>query len=69
MLQSTKNVYDSLKGWKALLVSLALAIAGVLQSADWATIVPQGAVGPVMIGLGIGVAALRALANVPADKG
>ncbi|MBN8996494.1 MAG: hypothetical protein J0H94_14835 [Rhizobiales bacterium] len=68
MLQSTKNAYDSLKGWKTLVVSLGIAAAGVLQSADWATIVPPGAVGPVMIGIGVAVAALRAVTNTPAGK-
>ena len=68
MLQSSKNAYDSLKGWKTLIVSLALAAAGVLQSADWATIVPSGAVGPVMIGIGVAVAALRAVTDTPVGK-
>jgi hypothetical protein len=68
MLQSTKNAYDSLKGWKTLLISLGIAAAGVLQTADWATIVPSGAVGPVMVGIGIAVAALRAITDTPAGK-
>ena len=68
MLQSTKNAYDSLKGWKTLLVSLGIAAAGVLQTADWATIVPSGAVGPVMVGIGIAVAAFRAISNTPVGK-
>jgi len=68
MLQSTKNAYDSLKGWKTLLVSLGIAAAGVFQTADWATIVPSGAVGPVMVGIGIAVAALRAITDTPAGK-
>jgi hypothetical protein len=48
MLESTKNAVGALKGWKTLIASLAIAGAGVLQSADWATIVPAGTVGPVM---------------------
>lgn len=68
MLQSTKNAYDSLKGWKTVLVSLGIAAAGVLQTADWTTIVPAGAVGPVMVGIGIAVAALRAITNTPVGK-
>ena len=68
MLQSTRNAYDSLKGWKTLLLSLGIAAAGVLQSADWATIVPSGAVGPVMIGIGVAVAALRAVTSTPVGK-
>ena len=65
MLQSTKNAYDALKGWKTLLLSLGIAAAGVLQSADWTTIVPSGAVGPVMVGIGIVVAAFRAITDTP----
>jgi hypothetical protein len=68
MLQSTKSAYDSLKGWKTVLVSLGIAAAGVLQTADWTTIVPAGAVGPVMVGIGIAVAALRAITNTPVGK-
>lgn len=69
MLQSTKNAYGALKGWKTLLVSLGIAAAGVLQAADWATIVPSGAVGPVMVGIGIAVAALRAITDTRVGTG
>ncbi len=69
MLESTKNAVGALKGWKTLIASLAIAGAGVLQSADWATIVPAGTVGPVMIGIGVLVATLRTLTDTPVGRG
>ncbi len=68
MLGSTRNAIGALKGWKTLLASFAIAGVGVLQSADWATIVPAGAVGPVMVGIGVVVAALRTLTNTPVGR-
>ncbi len=52
----------------ALVVASCNLDSGVLQSADWATIVPSGAVGPVMVGIGVAVAALRTLTDTPVGK-
>ena len=57
------------KGWKTLAASLAIAIAGVLQSTDWTTIVPPDKVGPVMVGIGVLMAVLRVLTNGPVGRG
>ncbi|HZP20100.1 MAG TPA: hypothetical protein VFB16_07795 [Bauldia sp.] len=54
-----------LKGWRTLLLALGLSTVGVLQSADWATIVPPQSVGPVMLGVGVAVGVLRALTTTP----
>ena len=61
-------VWGGLKGWKTLLLSLAMAIVGVLQSADWATIVEPGQVGPAMLVTGVAVAVLRAVTDTPIGK-
>ncbi len=62
------RVWQTLKGWKTMLVSLAIAVAGVLQTADWATIVPPSKVGPTILGMAILVAVLRALTTTPVGR-
>lgn len=65
MLANILTLWAAAKGWRTLVVSLVLAVVGVLQTADWATIVGPAAVGPVMLGIGAVVAVLRALTDTP----
>jgi transcriptional regulator of nitric oxide reductase len=65
MFAKVMTLWTAAKGWRTLGVSLVLAVVGVLQTADWATIVGPGAIGPVMLGVGAVVAALRALTDTP----
>jgi len=44
------------------------APASVLQTADWATLVGENAVGPVMVAIGIAVGALRAFTDTPLGR-
>jgi hypothetical protein len=62
------NAASPLKGWRTILLSIGLSAVGVLQTADWATIVKPGQVGPVMLGVGILVGVLRALTDTPVGK-
>ena len=62
------GIWSSLKGWKTILVAIAIAVVGVLQSADWATVVPERWVGPTMLGIGLLVALLRTLTDTPVGK-
>jgi len=62
------EAWNAAKGWKTLAASLAIAVMGVLQTADWTTIVPPGSVGPVMVGIGVVMAVLRALTDGPVGK-
>lgn len=48
-----------------MLVSVALAVAGVLQTADWATIVGPRQVGPTILAVAVVVAVLRVLTDTP----
>jgi hypothetical protein len=57
-----------LKGWRTLLFSLLVAGIGVLQSTDWATIVPERYVGPTILAIGLAVAALRVLTTSPVGR-
>lgn len=59
------ETWNAAKGWRTLAASLAIAVAGVLQTADWTTIVPPDRVGPVMVGIGVAMALLRALTDGP----
>ena len=54
-------------GYKTLLFSLLVAGAGVLQTFDWITVVPQEKTwsGIVMVALGAAIAGLRALTTTP----
>lgn len=56
-----------MKGWKTLGWSLFLAVAGVLQTFDFTTIVPQGQqwTGTVLIAIGAVNAALRFVTTTP----
>ena len=62
------ETWNAAKGWKTLAASLAIAVAGVLQAADWTTIVPPDKVGPVMVGIGVVMAVLRTLTDGPVGK-
>jgi hypothetical protein len=68
MIVKIAELWIALKGWRTLALSLALAVVGVLQTADWATIVGPGAVGPVMLWISAIVAALRLVTNSPVGK-
>jgi len=56
------------KGWRTLIVSVALAVTGVLQAADWTTLVPADKVGPVMAGIGVAMAVLRLVTSGPVGR-
>jgi hypothetical protein len=62
------ETWQAAKGWKTLLASLAIAVMGVLQATDWTTIVPPDKVGPVMVGIGVLMAVLRAVTDGPIGK-
>jgi hypothetical protein len=68
MIVKIAELWIALKGWRTLALSLALAVVGVLQTTDWATIVGQNAVGPVMLWISAAVAALRLVTNSPIGK-
>ncbi len=59
-----------MKGWKTLTFALAVAVAGVLQAFNWATVVPQDKTwsGVVMLAIGAAIAALRYVTDTPAGK-
>ncbi len=54
-------------GYRTLLFSLAVSVAGVLQAFHWTTVVPQDKTwsGIVMIGIGAAIAALRSVTTTP----
>jgi hypothetical protein len=62
------ETWHAAKGWKTLLAAIAIAVVGVLQTTDWTTIVPEDRVGPVMVGIGVLMAVLRALTDGPMGK-
>lgn len=63
MRNGLNGFWQAAKGWRTLLLSVALAVIGVLQTADWATIVGPRQVGPVMLTVAILVAVLRTLTD------
>jgi len=62
------ETWNAVKGWKTLLASLAIAVMGVLQATDWTTIVPADRVGPVLVGIGVLMAVLRAVTDGPMGR-
>jgi hypothetical protein len=69
MTKEIEKAWTRAKGWKTLAAALAVAIIGVLQTTDWASIVPPGRVGPVMLGIAAVMAVLRVLTDGPVGKG
>jgi hypothetical protein len=65
MFEPVRNLWSAAKGWRTVLLSVAIAVAGVLQTADWATIVGPREVGPVLLAIGIVVAVLRTVTDTP----
>jgi len=59
-----------MKGWKTLGFAVALAVAGVFQTFDWASIVPQNQTwsGAAMIAIAGAIAALRVVTTTPVGK-
>jgi anti-sigma-K factor RskA len=68
MAEKLKALWARLKGWRTMIVSLALAVVGVLQTADWATIVAPAEVGPTILIIAILVAVLRTLTDTPVGR-
>jgi hypothetical protein len=52
-----------MKGYRTLLFSLAVAIVGVLQSFDWATVVAPEQAGIALTVIGVAGAVLRFLTS------
>jgi len=65
---TVSQVLNTGKGWRTIIASSALAVLGVLQTADWTTIVQAQQVGPVMIGIGAAGALLRFFTDTPVGK-
>jgi len=59
-----------MKGWKTLIFALLVAVAGVLQTFDWASVVPQDKTwsGAMMMAIGVAIAALRAVTSTPVGR-
>jgi hypothetical protein len=68
MISRLKRIWEKMKGWRTVLLSVALAVVGVLQTADWATIVGPRQVGPTMLAIAILVAVLRAVTDTPVGR-
>lgn len=54
-----------LTGWRTVIVGAALAVAGFLQTFDWATIIPAAWAGPVIGIIGVVMVVLRGLTSTP----
>jgi hypothetical protein len=63
MIETITHAAGAIKGWRTVLLSVVIAVVGVLQTADWATIIGPRAVGPTMLAIAIAVAVLRAMTD------
>lgn len=57
-----------LKGWKTLIFSASVALIGVLQAADWVSLLGSETAGYVVTGIGIVSAILRFMTDTPVMK-
>jgi hypothetical protein len=58
------------KGWRTLLFACAVAVAGVAQTFDWTTVIPQDQKwsGIAMLCMGGAIAALRYITTTPVGQ-
>ncbi len=57
---------EHLKGWRTVLFALLVATVGVLEAADWASIVPDGpAKGWILLAIALAIAWLRVITTSP----
>jgi hypothetical protein len=68
MLNRLQTLWSALKGWRTIIVSILIAVVGVLQATDWATIVRPEHVGPTMLAISVLVAVLRAVTDTPVGR-
>jgi hypothetical protein len=68
MTDRLSALWAAAKGWRTMLLSVALAVVGVLQTADWATIVGPRQVGPTMLAIAIVVAVLRTVTDTAVGR-
>ena len=56
-----------MQGWRTLLLAVGVTLAGVAQTFDWETVIPQDKTwsGVAMIAVGGAIAALRAMTTTP----
>ena len=60
---------DRLKGWRTVLFALLVATVGVLEAADWASIVPDGpAKGWILLAIALAIAWLRVITTTPIGR-
>lgn len=57
-----------MKGWRTLAIMGAIALVGILQQADWATLVPPQYVGLALAIVGGLGAALRIITTTPVGE-
>jgi hypothetical protein len=57
-----------MQGYRTLLFSLAVAIVGVLQSFDWATVIAPDHAGIALTAIGVASAVLRFLTSTPVGE-
>ena len=60
---------ERLKGWRTVLFALLVATIGVLEAADWASIVPDGpAKGWILLAIALAIAWLRVITTTPIGR-
>jgi hypothetical protein len=57
-----------MKGWRTLAINLAIALFGVLETADWTGLLGGGAAGITVTGIGIANMILRSITTSPVGR-
>ncbi len=57
-----------MKGWRTLGVNLAVALFGVLEAADWTTLLGGGSAGWALTVIGIANMVLRSVTTTPPGR-
>ena len=54
-----------MKGWRTLLFGAAVALVGVIEAFDWASVIPDKAEGFVLPLIGVAIMYLRKITTTP----
>ena len=66
LLHYTKENLKMMSGWKTIAFNMALAIVGVLQTANWVDVIPGQYTGPLVAVIGMVGIWLRSVTKTPA---
>jgi hypothetical protein len=63
-----KSMFENFKGWRTIIISMAIGALGVAQQANWVDVIPAEWVGVVVAAIGALMMILRSMTSTPIGK-